>query len=509
MVPATMVAGADTVEAVGTSTDVSHPLIIQGGMGVAVSGWPLARAVSRLGQLGVVSGTALAVVLARRLQLGDPSGELRHALARFPFPRVAGRVLADYFILGGKSSTAPFKLTPMPSLRPRRELVELTIVANFVEVFLAKDGHQGLVGVNYLEKIQLPTLPSLYGAMLAGVDYILMGAGIPRAIPGALDLLAQGLAATLPIDVDGALPGEKQMSVFDPQQFCGDAVPQLKRPLFLGIVASATLAITLARKASGRVDGFVVEGPTAGGHNAPPRGPLQLTPAGEPVYGPRDVAELDKIRALGLPFWLAGGYGHPGKLADALRLGAAGIQVGTPFAFCKESGIQPAIKQQALALSRLGQARVFTDPVASPTGFPFKVAQLDDTLSNAATYRARRRICDLGYLRHPYRKSDGTIGYRCPAEPLAQYLRKGGATEQTLGRKCVCNGLPATVGLPQVRAGGVDEPSLVTVGDDFTQLAQFCPPGADSYSATDVLHRLLPPTESRPCNGVAAGSSPY
>ena len=256
--------------------------------------------------------------------------------------------------------------------------------------------------------------------MLAGVDYILMGAGIPRAIPGALDLLAQGQPASLPIDVEGALPGEQQTSTFDPQHFCGGAAPRLKRPLFLGIVASATLAIALAKKASGRVDGFVVEGPTAGGHNAPPRGPLQLTPAGEPLYGPRDVPELDKIRALGLPFWLAGGYGRPGKLAEALRLGAAGIQVGTPFAFCDESGIQPEIKRQAIALSRLGQARVFTDPVASPTGFPFKVAQLENTLSNAANYHARRRICDLGYLRHLYRKADGTIGYRCPAEPLEQ-----------------------------------------------------------------------------------------
>src|SRR5512140_455067 len=104
---------------------MSHPLIIQGGMGVAVSGWLLARAVSRLGQLGVVSGTALAVVLARRLQLGDPGGELRHALARFPFPPMVTRALANYFVPGGKSPGAPFKLTPMPALRPRRELVEL------------------------------------------------------------------------------------------------------------------------------------------------------------------------------------------------------------------------------------------------------------------------------------------------------------------------------------------------------------------------------------------------
>jgi NAD(P)H-dependent flavin oxidoreductase YrpB (nitropropane dioxygenase family) len=467
------------------------PAIIQGGMGVAVSGWPLARAVSRLDQLGVVSGTAVAVVLARRLQLGDPGGELRHALARFPYPRMASRVLANYFIPGGKSPHARFKLTAMPTIRPRRELVELTVVANFVEVFLAKEGHTGPVGVNYLEKIQLPTLPSIYGAMLGGVDYVLMGAGIPRAIPQVLDLFAQGQPASLTVDVQGALPGEKTVITFDPREFCGGEVRLLHRPLFLGIVASATLALTLAKKASGHVDGFVVEGPTAGGHNAPPRGPLQLTPEGEPLYGSRDVAELEKIRGIGLPFWLAGGFGHPGKLAEALRLGATGIQVGTPFAFCEESSIQPELKRQAIALSRIGQARVFTDPVASPTGFPFKVAQLESTLSSASNYEARHRICDLGYLRHLYRKADGDIGYRCPAEPVEQFLRKGGTIEQTLGRKCVCNGLPSTVGLPQSRDEGTYELPLVTAGDDILHLAQFISPGKESYSAADVLRHLL------------------
>ena len=470
-----------------------HPLIIQGGMGVGVSGWPLARAVSALGQLGGVSGTALAVVLARRLQLGDPGGEMRHALAQFPFPGMVTRILLDYFIPGGKSASVPFKLTPMPTLRSRRSLVELTVVANFVEVFLAKEGHQGPVGINYLEKIQLPTLPSLYGAMLADVDFILMGAGIPRAVPGALDLLARGQSASLPVDVEGALPNEKHAAIFDPKNFCSGPPPELKRPFFLGIIASATLALTLAKKASGRVDGFIVEGATAGGHNAPPRGPLQLSPEGEPIYGPRDVAELDKIRALGLPFWLAGGFGRPGKLAEALSLGATGTQVGTPFAFCEESGIQPEIKRQAIALSRLGQARVFTDPVASPTGFPFKVAQLPDTLSDAAHYQARSRLCDLGYLRHLYRKPDGDIGYRCPAEPIENYLHKGGTTEETLGRKCICNALSATVGLSQVCADGLDELPLVTTGDDFSLLAQFLRPGCDSFSAADVLHQLLPP----------------
>ena len=474
-------------------------------MGVAVSDWKLARAVSRLGQLGVVSGTGLAIVLARRLQLGDPDGQLRHALQNFPVPGVAGRVLAEYFIPDGKAPTAPFKPAAMPTLQYSPTLMELTVAANFVEVFLAREGHDGLVGINFLEKMQLPTLPSLYGAMLAGVDYVLMGAGIPRSIPGALDRLARGEPAELKIEVAGALPGEEFVSKFDPKEFCSGGAPALKRPQFLGIVASATLAMTLAKKANGRVDGFVVEGDTAGGHNAPPRGPMQLSAGGEPVYGARDVADLEKIRELGLPFWLAGSYGQPGKLAEALRLGAAGIQVGTAFAFCAESGIQPGLKHQAIQLSRAGTARIFTDPVASPTGFPFKVFQLDHTLSAADQYAARTRVCDLGYLRHLYRKPDGTPGYRCPGEPVDDFVRKGGAADDAEGRKCLCNGLVANVGLGQFRPQDKLELPLLTAGDNVTQIARFLKPGSDSYTAADVVRHLL--EETVPVDGAACAAA--
>ena len=54
--------------AVTVSWAMVLPQIIQGGMGVGISNWQLAQAVSRRGQLGVVSGTALDQMLARRLQ---------------------------------------------------------------------------------------------------------------------------------------------------------------------------------------------------------------------------------------------------------------------------------------------------------------------------------------------------------------------------------------------------------------------------------------------------------
>lgn len=470
---------------------MKYPLIIQGGMGVAVSGWRLGRAVACLGQLGVVSGTALAIVLARRLQAGDPGGDMRRALSHFPIPVVAERVLADYYIPGGKAPGVPYKPVAMPRLDPRASLVELTVAGNFAEVYLAKEGHDGLVGINFLEKIQLPTLASIYGAMLAKVDFILMGAGIPRAIPGILDRFAEGLASEMRVDVTGAAADALYNSKFDPIQFCGGTPPKLHRPQFLGIISSSTLALTLAKKSSGRVDGFVVEGSTAGGHNAPPRGPLQLSTVGEPVYGLRDLPDLDKIGALELPFWLAGSYGRLGKLSEAQALGAAGVQVGTAFAFCEESDLAPDLKRRVIAMSRAREGKIFTDPLASPTGFPFKVAQMTGTLSDEALYTARERVCDLGYLRQAFQASDGTVHYRCAAEPVGIYKRKGGTEEATVGRKCVCNGLFASIGLGQIRGEGEEELALVTAGEDLPNVADFLLSGRDSYTAKDVIDRLL------------------
>ncbi len=460
-------------------------------MGVGVSNWRLARSVSQLGQLGVVSSALLAVVFARRLQAGDLDGRMRHALDAFPFRNVAERVIEAYHIPEGKGAANSFTGCAMPTIRPGAGLVDLMVTANFAEVFLAKEGHPGIVGINLLEKIQMASLPSLYGAMLAGVDYVLMGAGIPRSIPGVLDHYARGEAAQLRIDVDGALPGEEFLSTFDPSVFAGQPAAPLKRPQFLAIVSSSTLATSLVRKSNGKVDGFVIEGDTAGGHNAPPRGPLTLTEAGEPIYGARDIPDLSAFRSLGLPFWLAGSKASPERLAEARAAGAAGIQLGTAFAFCDESGIEPELKRKICSQARTGSHSVFTDPLASPTGFPFKVLQIDASLSSESVYTARERVCDLGYLRQAYRKPDGKLGYRCAAEPVDDFVAKGGAHADTVGRKCLCNGLAATVGQAQLRSEGRVEPTIITTGNDIARLARFLPPDSDHYSAASVIEYLL------------------
>ncbi len=463
-------------------------------MGASISNWRLAQAVSRIGQLGVVSGTALDEIIARRLQDGDVGGHIRRAFSHFPFPRMAQRALDAFFIPGGKAKDAPYRKMPMLDVAGRREPLELCILGNFAEVFLARENHSNPVGINYLEKIQLPHLASIYGALLAGVTVVIMGAGIPLAIPDVLSALSQHKPAEYPIQIAGA-DGRNEIfkQIFDPAKFMDEGpVPDvMQRPDFLPIVSSEALASILLRKVGGEIDGFIVEGNVAGGHNAPPRGKTTYNDAGEPIYGTRDDAKLSAFRDIGLPFWLAGSFGSAEGVQRALAEGASGVQVGTAFALCEESGLLPEVRHELIAGALANTARIVTDPLASPTGFPFKVADLAGSLSDDAVYQQRKRICDLGLLRQPYRRADGKMGYRCAAEPVAAYVAKGGRLEDTVGRKCLCNALSANVGMPQRLPDGTEEKCLITMGDDLADIGQFCLEGSLDFSAAEVVRILL------------------
>ncbi len=471
------------------------PLIIQGGMGAGVSNWLLARAVAETGQLGVVSGTAIDTIMIRRLQMGDIGGHIRRALEHFPVPEIVQRILKRFYIPGGKSKSSFFRRLPLYSYRPGSLLQEITVVANFVEVFLAKEKHQGLIGINFLEKIQMPILASIYGAMLAGVNYILMGAGIPWQIPRVLEELAQHQKTSMKVQVDQANSTDDFQITFDPNAVMKQKLPNIDKPKFLAIVSSATLAIALLDKTNGKIDGFIVENYLAGGHNAPPRGKLQLDESGEPKYGPKDQVDLSKMRSIDRPFWLAGTFNSPESLKEALIAGASGIQAGTIFAFAKESGLAEELKHECLTLALQGKLKIFTDPKASPTGFPFKVALLDNSISSEAIYKARERGCDLGYLRQMYKRSDNSIGYRCPAEHIDDYVKKGGNADDTNGRKCLCNALLANIGLAQIQPNGFLEDPLVTLGNDVSFVPQLVTMENPSYSVKDAVTYLLRQTQ--------------
>ena len=466
-----------------------HPTIIQGGMGVAVSSWRLANAVARAGQLGVVSGTGLDGVVARVLQDGDPGGHVRRALAHFPVPEIAERVMNAYYLPEGRAEGQPYRPHPTLTIAPTRAAIELSLVGNFAEVWLAKEGHDGVVGINFLQKIQTATLSATLGGMLAGVDYVLMGAGIPKEMPRVLTEFAAGRPGRMTIEVDNQT--KTHTAVLDPVTYLGEPLPAMKRPEFLAIISLHVLGGYLARDPEIRPDGFVVEGPVAGGHSAPPRGKLILDELGQPIYSPKDDADIAKMVALGLPFWMAGAWSTPERVAEAIKAGAQGVQCGTIFALASESGLTDAIRGQLLEELRAGTLQVKNDALASPTGFPFKVARLDGTLSEQEVYEARNRICDLGYLRQPAETPDGKVVYRCASEPVHMYVKKGGDIAETVGRKCLCNALFANIGMPQRRKDGYVEDPAITLGSDLTGARGLLAEHPAGWTGTEAVTYLL------------------
>ena len=89
-----------------------------------------------------------------------------------------------------------------------------------------------------------------------------------------------------------------------------------------------------------------------------------------------------------------------------------------------------------------------------------------------------------------YQTPEGKVGYRCPAEPVEAYVKKGGAVEDTVGRQCLCNALLSVIGQPQVRKSGAVEPPLITSGDDLAAMGQFLD-GRTHYTAQAVLDWLV------------------
>jgi NAD(P)H-dependent flavin oxidoreductase YrpB (nitropropane dioxygenase family) len=466
-----------------------YPVIIQGGMGVNISGWKLARTVSMLGQQGTVSGTALEIVVGYMLAIGDPGEHIRRALSHFPFQNIVQSVLKNFFIEGGVKAGWRHPGIPVWTIAPSRKLIELTICANYAIVWLAKEGHDGIISINYLEKIAMPHIYAITGSMLAGVDVITMGAGMPNKIPAVINAVALGETASYMLPVI-PLPTGKNITTykmeFDSEQFFGQKLPPMDKPRFIPIISSNALANGLMRLirrgelAPDDIYGFVIEEPTAGGHNAPPREKNTTS------YGPKDQVDYAEMAKIGKPFWIGGSYGSPEKLVHAQSMGACGIQAGSIFALCEESGMDKILRERIRELGYTGELVVKTDFEISPTSFPLKVVQLKGTISESEIYEGRKRVCDKGVLVNLYEKADGSIGYRCPSEPTDIFLCKGGNLEDTIGSGCVCNGLLATGGV-----SNTGEIPMVTLGDDDSFLKHLMADKHGSYHASDAIEYLL------------------
>jgi len=504
--------------------------LIQGGMGAYVSNWRLARAVAmeRPGvTAGTVSGIGLDVGYARLLELGDPGANIRHALEAFDEcfeTKIGKEFISRYFISGGKAPDAKFSHFPLqtvlaadgsdtlsPSTQPgiptmltvAPEVIERVILTAFAEVWLAKAGHTGRIFINFLKKIELPLVFAMYGAMLAGVDGIVVGAGSPEGLPAICVKLAQHEAVSMDISMLYRESGESFQLLFDPKSVAGGLLAKrpILKPAFLAIASLDPLVQALAQSPTGAPDGFIIEHHTAGGHNAGPQGPMVRDEFGQPKYGLADEPNLVAIRAVGLPFWLAGGYGSKEKLQQALDAGAAGVQVGTNFALAGESGMKPEYRNAIMEELKKGtdEAALVRTTLFSPTGYPFKVVQLKGTLAEESVYKERRKVCDIALLQQrglmkPDELGNRRIFQRCPAGPLDAFVRDRGLPQNTEEKRCLCNGLLSTVGLAQaLTRDGVTtyEPAIVTLGNHLEGVRRLSSNGQWIYWAKDAVEDIL------------------
>jgi NAD(P)H-dependent flavin oxidoreductase YrpB (nitropropane dioxygenase family) len=299
---------------------------------------------------------------------------------------------------------------------------------------------------------------------------------------------AQAAAGHSPLNI--VLMSESPEAMKAAVAVCGAKKPliaelhPLRRPPFFAIISSHLQAAALHSDPKTRPDGFVVEGSDAGGHNAPPR-EKRRDERGYYVYGPEDVADLDAVAAIGLPFWVAGGWGYPERLKSAQGSWRPHLQVGTLFALAAESAMEPTVRRRVLDLIWHRDLEVVSHATASPSTYPFKVALVPGTLGDPAVYDARERVCNIGHLRGWRPNGNNPVGL-CPADAEDCFIRAGGAPWRTRGSMCLCNSLLATRGL-----GQPGEPAVVTLGDITSVRRLQSKLKRMDYSAREAVDYLL------------------
>lgn len=221
----------------------------------------------------------------------------------------------------------------------------------------------------------------------------------------------------------------------------------------------------------------------------------------QPIYGEIDDPDIEAIRRIGIPFWLAGGYGNKDKLQEAISLGATGVQVGSIFAMSEESGMDPAYRIAFMKQLRneSDDSKLVKTTLVSPTGFPFKVLQLEGTTADDTIYEQRLRVCDIGLLQQlglskPDANGMRRLFQRCSAAPIEGYIHKRGLIHNTQDRRCLCNGLLSAVGLGQVVSNGgspAREPAILTLGNHIDGIRRLSRNGQARYWVSDVVDDIL------------------
>lgn len=459
--------------------------LIAGGMGPYMSNPHYTKRMSQLGCLGTVSGLASDTLIAWLLQKGDK--DALHVLENSPFPEIAERVIKAYYVEGGIPKDQDFKVVPMVTTKPTQLSYDLQICGSYALVALSKKGHDFPVSINFMEKIQRTHLPSIVGAMAAGVDYITMGAGIPTQIPDILENIINNKPISYKVDQYGL--GNKKIDMsFIPEKYFGKKLIFSNEPGLIPIISSHTLAEFLLKSSSGKkwIKMFVGETELSGGHKKRPRKSLTLNNDKEPIYGPMDQIDFQKIIDMGVPTYAAGDFATPEARRLIKKLGGAGIQFGTIGEFSDDSGLRRDLKILGRKLGYRGELKVLNNPFVSPTGFVFSIILLEGTLTDDIIFPNRERKCKHGYLSMPIEISPGNIIYLCPAENLQNYNNKGGKLPYAAQTMCLCSGLTANTELYQ----GKEFPVL-TGGKNLSFFRHLMSHEDDSYNNEDVVNYLL------------------
>jgi len=432
------------------------PPFFQGGMGAGVSRWWLARMVAILGGVGTLSSAALRSLIIEAVRNGD---EKVIAMAKtFPFPQHIAELLA--FAPGGKMHKS---IGPMDQAGPKGERARrLSTIASFTEVSLAKEGHRGKMAENVMWKIPQTVLPTIYGAMLAGIDLLACGAGVPMELAEIVLKIRRGESLYY-----AALYGTGTSAELQVIDGTAEFLERFERPKLAVILSNFAFCGKIKEnwwKNHRMVPDFIViEGYEAGGHNAPPRNKREHTEEEDGVE-----TYFNKVLALGIPVIVAGAFKYGGNRKDLRywrRKGAYGIQVGSRFALCEESPFLPKVKKRIIANNRRGRTKIVTSK-RSPTGYPWKEVQLNGTLSSMSVYNKRKRRCLYGYLRkgHKVMVNGKEIEVlTCPAMPVETYIRlhpektRAECLAECAGVICLCEALPSNVGV-------LSGPPTVTLG---------------------------------------------
>lgn len=438
---------------------LQFPRLFQAGMGAGVSRYWLSRKAARLGALGIVSSVGLRTIIVEAVRRGDK--QVIAMAKTFPFAQHRDELLS--FASGGFRHR---RAVPQDGYGDVGKLAaRLTVISTFIEVSLAKKGHHGKIGINVMWKLSTSVLPTILGALLAGVDALICGAGVPMELEEIVDSIRAGktelsfdplYGTTTPVSF------EFNREVVEYLRGC-----RYRRPKLIPILSNYAFCRKIVKKWRIPPDFIILEDWKAGGHNQNPRNKVEHSDVSDGIE-----TYFDEVLTLGVRVVVAGGFEYGGNRTDFLywrRRGAWGIQVGSRFALCKESGWDRKWRDLIIQMNRRGETVIMTDHEASPTGFAIKVVVVPGTLSDPEVYNRRERSCLYGCLRRGHTFVDPETGETrttliCPAMPLSMYQRlcPDKTREECLKEcggqvVCLCSALLATI-------GDIDDDVFLTLG---------------------------------------------